>query len=221
MKVAENLYFHAWESMSANNCNTIVLTGESTTLIDPGHAQFLPGLKKRLAEDGIDITSIDLVINTHSHPDHFEGSQVLAELGAKVAMHAEGEAFLEKVGPAFFQALGGTMPELTIDLHLVEGELTISGHPAQVYHTPGHSPGSVCIYLADSKTLISGDLVFAQGVGRTDFPGGSGQTLKSSIERMSQLDIELLLPGHGPAVAGARNVAANFQIIKQMYFGML
>jgi glyoxylase-like metal-dependent hydrolase (beta-lactamase superfamily II) len=105
---------------------------------------------------------------------------------------------------------------------LVEGDLSLGRDEKQVnltvFHTPGHSPGSICIYWPDKKALITGDLVFNGSVGRTDFPGGSITTLKQSIERVSQLDVEYLLPGHstemGSIIEGKRRVEQNFRAIK-------
>jgi glyoxylase-like metal-dependent hydrolase (beta-lactamase superfamily II) len=124
-------------------------------------------------------------------------------------------------GKRLAAALGLSFPELTFDVFLEEGELEAGGHRMEVIHTPGHSPGHLCLHLPERKALIAGDLVFAQGVGRVDFPGGDGEALKASINRVAELDLELLLPGHGPVIKGAENVAKNFRLITQMYFGML
>ncbi|MBU2550521.1 MAG: MBL fold metallo-hydrolase [Proteobacteria bacterium] len=221
MKVLEDLFFYPWEDYSQNNCNTIMITGPVKVLIDPGHKRPFPGLVRQLEADGIRAEEIDLVIHTHCHPDHMEAGAELTRLGAKEAMHPDDERYLDEMGPMFFQAMGLPMPEYQIAVHLVEGDLTLGDKTLQVYHTPGHSPGEVCLYWPEPKVLICGDLIFAQGVGRTDFPGGNGKQLKESIRRMAELDIELLLPGHGPAVAGRENVVRNFQLIEHMYFPIL
>ena len=80
----------------------------------------------------------------------------------------------------------------------------------KVFHTPGHSPGSVSLYWPDKKVLFTGDLIFKDGVGRTDLPGGDSSLLKESIKRLKGLEIEWLLPGHGDMVSGAKEVRANF-----------
>ena len=88
----------------------------------------------------------------------------------------------------------------------------------KVLLTPGHSPGSVCLYLEKDKILISGDVVFAGSVGRTDFPGGSPSLLRKSIDELSQLDVEYLVPGHstemGSIIAGKDKVSRNFYTVK-------
>jgi glyoxylase-like metal-dependent hydrolase (beta-lactamase superfamily II) len=88
----------------------------------------------------------------------------------------------------------------------------------QVIHAPGHSPGSICIYWPQEKTLITGDVLFYQGIGRTDLPGGNGQTLKESIKSLSRLDVEHLLPGHGEVVSGRELVKRNFSEVERVWF---
>ncbi len=91
----------------------------------------------------------------------------------------------------------------------------------QVIHTPGHSPGSVSLYWHEKKALFTGDVVFKQGVGRTDLPGGNGEILKESIKRLSHLDVEEMLPGHGEIVSGGELVKTNFQEIERLWFADL
>ena len=107
------------------------------------------------------------------------------------------------------------------DILLQEGELNVGDLKFQVVHTPGHSPGSVCLYWPDKKVLFTGDVVFNQGVGRMDLPGGNGQNLKQSIRTISRLDVDYLLSGHGDPVAGREHVNANFSDIERMWFSYL
>jgi len=82
--------------------------------------------------------------------------------------------------------------------------VTVGGHILEVIYTPGHSPGSICLYEPESKSLFSGDTIFSDGgIGRTDFPGGSMEELVESIRRID-MDVLDLYPGHyipgtGPA----------------------
>ena len=221
MKIAEDLYFYPWESYTQNNSNSIMISGSVKTLIDPGHKQLFDQLADQLREDGVPPENIDMVIHTHCHPDHMEAGEILGGYGAKQALHPDDEEYFRKIGPEFYKAMGLEMPNITVDVGLVEGDLNLGDITLQVYHTPGHSPGSICLYWPELRVLIAGDLIFAQGVGRTDFPGGSGQQLKESIIKMSSLDIEAILPGHGPPIVGRQNVIANFQAIERMYFPML
>ena len=114
------------------------------------------------------------------------------------------------------------------DFYLREGELNLgkeSKLTLQILHTPGHSPGSISLYWPDNRVLITGDVLFYGGVGRTDLPGGDGKLLKRSIERLSELDIEYVLPGHstqfGAILKGISNVKQNFASIRLNYFPLL
>jgi glyoxylase-like metal-dependent hydrolase (beta-lactamase superfamily II) len=115
-------------------------------------------------------------------------------------------------------AFGIDIDALSPDFFLKEGELSVDGLELQVFLTPGHSPGSVCLYWPLHKALFTGDLVFKDGLGRTDLPGGDGTKIKESIRRMSQLDVELLLSGHGDIIVGAQEVKSNFEGIEAFWF---
>ena len=115
-------------------------------------------------------------------------------------------------------AMGVDLDAMAPDFFLQEGELAVAGVEIKVYHTPGHSPGSACFYLPDYKALITGDLIFKEGLGRTDLPGGSGEQLKKSILRMATLDAEWVLPGHGYYLQGKQEIQRNYKALEQLYF---
>ncbi|MCB2228035.1 MAG: MBL fold metallo-hydrolase [Desulfarculaceae bacterium] len=220
MLLADNLYFYPWTQTQGNNCNSVLIAGEAPTLVDPGHSQLYGHVENGLAGDGFR-EEPPLVIMTHCHPDHLEAAAQLQRAGAKLAMSQAEIDYMHGEGRALARALGMNFPEITIDLILDEGELTLGGHTLEVISTPGHSPGHLCLYWPANKALIAGDLVFAQGVGRVDFPGGNANQLKDSIKKVASRDIELLLPGHGPIVKGKDQVAKNFELIEKYYFPML
>jgi glyoxylase-like metal-dependent hydrolase (beta-lactamase superfamily II) len=74
------------------------------------------------------------------------------------------------------------------------------------------------LYWPSQKALFTGDLIFKEGLGRTDLPGGNGSKLKESIRRLTNLDVECLLPGHGEIIMGAEKVRKNFAELEQFYF---
>jgi len=219
MKITDKLYAYIWRDFGANNANSFIIrTEQATCLLDPGHKAFLPQLYQYIEQDGIPVEEITSVILTHGHPDHMEGGLEMREKGVRLGMHKQEETYILEIGPHFARMFGWEMPELTLDFYLQEGELTIGGERFQVIETPGHSPGSVSLYWEEPKVLFSGDLVFAQGVGRTDFPGGDGALLKESIRRCRKLKPAMLMPGHGEALTDPDEVEKNFEMIEKMYF---
>jgi glyoxylase-like metal-dependent hydrolase (beta-lactamase superfamily II) len=221
MKLERDLYAYLWQSAYENNCNTYLIRGEVTVLIDPGHSRHIPNLFRQMEEDGISGEGIDLIIVTHSHPDHVEGLEAFKDRRIKIAMNQEEARYLQENGKLLFEMMGKPVPEFRVDFYLKEGELDLGKSTFHIYQTPGHSPGSLSIYWPERKALFTGDLVFNGGIGRTDFQGGNSKAIKDSIERMSRLDTELLLPGHGEMVAGKERVLQNFELIRQSFFAYL
>ncbi len=217
MRVTEHLYVYLWSDQKENNCNSVFIDGKVPLLIDPGHLNHTTPLFGRMRADGADPARVKVVIATHGHPDHLEGASALGGDSVKLAMSREEEDYLEKiVGPAY-KARGADMPSYTADFYLKEGDLTLGKHEFQVLLTPGHTPGGLSLYWPRYKVLISGDIVFFQGVGRSDMPGGDAAVLKKSVEKLAALSVELLIPGHGPALQGAERVTGNFELIRRLY----
>lgn len=220
MKLDGDLYVYLWRGME-NNCNSYLIKGDVPLLIDPGHQHLVKNLINRMEKDGNKMEGIKLLIATHAHPDHFEAVQIFSRSGVLTTIHPEEEKFITEVGREFYEAFGMEMPEYKIDFCLKEGELKLGNKTFQIFHTPGHSPGSISIYWPEKKALFTGDVIFAMGVGRTDFPGGDGSLLRNSIDRLADLDVELLLPGHGEIVKGKRNIQRNFAYIRTNFFDYL
>ncbi len=221
MKLTEDLYAYPWESYYENNCNSYVIGGDFPVLIDPGHSHLLGNLLSGMEKDGFSKESIRCIIATHGHPDHFEGVQDFMELPVKIGISKAEEDYLRQTGSAFYRAFGSELPRFRVDFYLEEGELVLGHNHFQVIHTPGHTPGEICLYWKEKKALFSGDVIFAQSVGRTDFPGGSGQQLRESIDRLAQLETEILLPGHMGVLKGADVINRNFEIIRSSFFPMM
>ena len=233
VKLAEKFYCYSWQGRG-NNCNAIlwpsVLRGERPhVLIDPGHVRNELGepcfdsLTQAMERDGFKMEDVGLVIGTHSHPDHIEATElVVGKNGALYALSREEDEFYRTIGKAFFQSFGDKPLEVDPSFYLKEGDLSLGAKDnrmaVNVLLTPGHSPGSISLYLEEDKILISGDVVFAGSIGRTDFPGGSPSLLRKSIDELSQLDAEYLVPGHstemGSIIAGKDKVRRNFYTVK-------
>jgi glyoxylase-like metal-dependent hydrolase (beta-lactamase superfamily II) len=136
-------------------------------------------------------------------------------------MNQEEEQYLKGNGKFLFDMMGQSLPQFRIDFYLKEGELHLGEKVFNIFQTPGHSPGSISIYWPEKKALFTGDLVFYGGVGRTDFLEGDPGLLVRSIERLSRLDTEILLPGHGEIVSGREMVLQNYEFIRQSFYSYL
>lgn len=218
MKIKEGLYAYFWQNLYENNCNSYVIRGKKTVLIDPGHLRHLPQLFNQMKNDKIYPDDIDLILLTHSHPDHFEGIEAFIDKQAKIAMSRQEERYLRENGRLLFEVMGQPIPKYRIDFFLREGELQVDDLNLLIYQTPGHSPGSISIYWPNKKIIFTGDLIFYGGVGRTDFVEGDSNLLIKSIERLSRLEIETLLAGHGEMIQGRDMVLENFEFIRQNIF---
>lgn len=151
---------------------------------------------------------ITAVINTHTHPDHTLGNHWFRGRVPILAHTNEGSVSVRFFNAAFGLLMTGRFPS-AITCSLTEGaRIPLGRNALSVMHTPGHSPGSICLSWAG--ILISGDTVFAEGIGRTDIPGGSMAQLKKSIQRILSLPDETAIwPGHS---YGSRRTATLGQV---------
>ena len=215
MRIKKGVYWYKEKGLL--DANTYVIKDEITVLIDPGLENYLGRRLEEMREDGIDPKDVDLITITHLHPDHCDATASLKEVsGAKVALHPLQVEYLNIIAEETSRFLGvGTAKKFEVDLVF---ESSIGNTGLKILHTPGHSPESICLYAADKKILICGDLVFEKGIGRTDLPLGNNEELKNSINVVSTLDTELLLPGHGAVIEGKSNVRRNYEFIREVYF---
>ena len=218
MKLTDDIYIYEWTNCFDNNCNSYYIGGGVNALIDPGLTRYLPDLQNQMSADGIKKEDIHYIINTHSHPDHFQASELFDTATVKIALHRKELEFLKGIGGELYGLFGITVPQMQINFPLEEGNTTLGDQKFKIILAPGHSPGSIGLYWPAQKALFCGDVIFDQNIGRTDFPGGSGALLKKSIIAFSQLDLELLFPGHMGIVTGREKIQDNFNIVIQNIF---
>jgi hydroxyacylglutathione hydrolase len=154
---------------------------------------------------------IKYVINTHGHFDHtLANKEVVKATEAPLAMHSADVPMLTKGGGAFFFGMMGKASP-PADTILDEGQvLTLGKIKLKVLHTPGHSPGSICLYSEEEGMLFDGDVLFNMGIGRYDLPGGNYDVLMDSIQKLLALpDETTVYPGHGPATTIGRERRSN------------
>jgi glyoxylase-like metal-dependent hydrolase (beta-lactamase superfamily II) len=185
------------------DCNATVLGCPETheaLVVDPGgDAGRILALLARM-----NLRAVGLV-HTHGHFDHIMGTRdMAAATSAPVSIH-EGDLALYRgvVREArYFDLIAETPPEPS--QILTGGEvLRFGGYEARVLHTPGHTPGSMCLFIEQTGSqplLVAGDTLFAGGIGRTDFPGGSFPQIISSIRDvlLPLPDETIVIAGHGP-----------------------
>ncbi len=153
---------------------------------------------------------VEYVICTHGHFDHVGAvTELKQETGAKVLIHKEELEIYNgaKDMAAFWGYDLDPLPEP--DVLLKDGaDIAVGNLRFKVLHTPGHSPGGMCIY--GEEIIITGDTVFAGSVGRTDFYGGDINKLKESFKRLMSLpENTKVLPGHGPETTISREKMEN------------
>jgi len=181
-------------------CNCTILGDDASReaiVVDPGYD--VPQILALLAKHQLTVKQI---VVTHAHIDHIASAQTLKQItGAPILYN---QADLPLVAMMDVQAgwFNLAVPEVKPPDHSpADGEeIAVHGITGTVLYTPGHSEGSLCLYLPAEKLLLAGDTLFAGGVGRTDFPGGNeGKLLASLRERLAPLPGEtVVVPGHGP-----------------------
>lgn len=178
------------------NCYFIYREGTSEVIfIDP--ADQGEQIFKALKEKGFAVIGILL---THGHFDHIWGSKRLRELtGAKIYAYEEEKEVCEDVSKNVSDQVGRPYT-VEADVYFKDGEeVTIGSMTFKTIATPGHTVGGCCYYFEEGSLLISGDTLFQESIGRTDFPTGSMSTLVRSVqEKLFLLPEEVkVYPGHG------------------------
>ena len=181
------------------NSNSYLIFDEITTadgaVIDPGGE-----IQPLLDQITLNRVTLHYLLNTHGHFDHAAANAQLKTLyPIRLGLHpADGMLLATGGGGALFgiPPIASPDPDLELNDGLI---LEIGQLHLQVYHTPGHTPGSVCIYCPEERALFTGDTLFAGSVERTDLPGGNARQLTTSLLRLLTFPPETrILPGHGP-----------------------
>jgi len=184
------------------------LTGEAA-LFDAPYGAFVE-VGKLLERFDVQLTGVWL---THGHWDHMLDAHEYNRQRIPVYAHVEDEMLINNPDiMASFSIPGMRFNAAKIDAYLSGGqELTIIGQRVKVLHVPGHSAGSVAFHFPELKWVISGDVVFAGSVGRTDFPGCSHAVLMKSIhDQLLPLEDDVILyPGHGPKTTIGKERSLN------------
>ena len=181
VKLTDGVYQIKYYWLGIANVYAYLIVGsERALLIDTCYS--ITGIKKYVEQ----ITTLPVdVVNTHGHFDHMLAADDLRdEYGIPIiACAAEQQVLTDSI-----KNLSGSWASahvLLADQWVCDGKkLELAGFSIEVFHTPGHTAGSCCYYLPEEEVLFSGDTLFAQSVGRTDFPTGSGTDMQASVKRL-------------------------------------
>ena len=186
--------------VGALQCNCSILGDEASgeaIVVDPGDEvlRILAVLQRHNL-------TVKQILVTHAHIDHIAGAARLQALTGAPILYNQNDLPLVKMMDVQAGWLGSSTPEVhPPDDTLDDGKLIeITGLSGSILYTPGHTQGSVCLYLPEQNLLLAGDTLFAGSVGRTDLPGGDGPTLLRSIHSklLPLPDSTIVIPGHGP-----------------------
>jgi glyoxylase-like metal-dependent hydrolase (beta-lactamase superfamily II) len=183
-------------SGAAFDGNVYLVLDEKPILVDAG---MMAGPTLKNIKKLIDPAKIELIVLTHCHHDHSGAAPALKEAtGARLMLSEKEVGCIGDELASVAYLFGQQAPEYKVDETLKEGMvLDIGKWKLEVMETPGHSTGSLCLYERTEKVLFSGDTVFPDGnIGRTDMFGGSTKELVRSIQRLTELDVKVMYPGH-------------------------
>lgn len=234
IEIVKNVFwFMEFENLDSN---IFVLKSEKDNnyelcLIDAGNGLNTKNLIQGLKKTNLDPSKITKIILTHEHLDHLLGIYNIPELsGSKPEIFAIGrtadaikEANEDAIAPRDL-GIPASIFQISIkplDVTFVqEGDTFKFGDFAfKIISTPGHSIGSMSLLETNLKMLFCGDVVFCGGsFGRVDFPGGSAKELKKSIEKLSEMDVSILCPGHGPiSKSGLKEIKLSLEVFNEFY----
>ena len=168
-------------------CSNIFIfaEGENISLVDTGSGMEPNAVTAQLEHLGLEIEAVTRVVITHGHMDHIGGlTEICEHSSPKIFVHQNDADDLKSIG-------------IKAVVYMEEGDnIRVGRRDLRVIYSPGHTEGSVCLH--DDEIILTGDTVFPGGYfGRTDLPSGDWRKLVDSLDKLSRLDVRVMLPGHG------------------------
>ncbi|MCQ2794389.1 MAG: MBL fold metallo-hydrolase [Bacilli bacterium] len=178
-----------------HNCNTyLLINGHDCLVVDPGYNEH-DCLIKAITKRGLTLRGVLL---THAHYDHTLGLKTMKKV--PIYLHQAEEATLHssRDNCSFMSLNQFTVDDVKTKLLKDQDELDLYGMHIKVIHTPFHTAGSVCFYLPELKTVLTGDTLFFNAIGRSDLPTSEPRKIRESLTKLFTLPMETIVyPGHG------------------------
>ncbi len=221
-QISDSIYFLVSNSFDSNI--TFIKSGDHHILVDTGTGLYTSNLDKNLVSVGSSIESVTDVILTHSHIDHIGGLiPILETTNPRIFLH-RAEAIPINNGDmsqTLSDTFGVDLPPMKIDGILDEGTILDFGDvKMEIFHTPGHSLGSICLDVKETGILFTGDTLFPGGsFGRVDFPTGDAGKLVESLKRISEMNFDIGIPGHMNVMKynAKKSALTSYQMAKAMF----
>ena len=181
--------------MGTYSPNVYLVAGREAALIDAGYGDEADVRARVDYVKGLANTNLAYIVVTHAHADHAGGAEAIKEAtGAKIVLHRLDAERQNR----YLQAT-------TVDMEVEDGDtLEVDSAELEVIHSPGHSPGHICLYLRGEKVLFSGDNVPGAGTTAIAPPEGDMGQYVDSLRKLLSYDIQIICPGHGPIIREPR-----------------
>lgn len=207
------------------NGNHFLCRAARPVLVDTGYIGDFNHTRELLEQMGADLSTVRLIINTHTHCDHIGGNAIIQEMsGCEVALHPIGRHFIESRDDwstwARYFAQEARFFECTHSI--LDGDTVLVGpHEFRAIHSPGHAADGIVLYHSPSKTLLSSDSLWKDDMAVMNLRVEGSATLfahQESLEKISSLDVKRVFPGHGSAFSDCRAAVAKARKKLETYF---
>ena len=207
------------------NANHFVYRSKSPILIDTGYIADFSETEKLIAELGVNLSDISLIVNTHTHCDHIGGNQIIQQRSdCDIALHAVGRHFIDIQDDwsTWWRYYNQEAEFFTVTQTLQDGEIIAVGpHEFQVIYTPGHASDGIVLYNRREKVLISSDTLWENDMAAMTLRVEGSRALfdmQQSLEKLEALEVEFVYPGHGPPFGDMKRAIANSKNRIERYF---
>jgi glyoxylase-like metal-dependent hydrolase (beta-lactamase superfamily II) len=211
MKLMEDVYLVGGGGFGyshPNDCNVYLVDGGGAALLfDTGCGLGVKAILQNTAKSGVDPSRVAYTVVSHCHFDHIGGNfEIQKATRCKIASHESEKELIERLDPRMVLAemAPSKLQAANVDMALKDGDLlSVGRYHLRVLHTPGHTFGSICLLfeIDGKKILLCGDSVMSQGrLGWINGPGFDLEAYKSSLARLVDMKVDVLLPGHGTFV---------------------